>query len=236
MKTQANSLFWVGGFILITSISTFKKFERISIKMLSRAAHNGYVTTSEADIYYSYTGKMVTHLKIPEEMIIINNARGEVTIYNVKDNSVYQDQNPLFSTETSQIHIFFQNKRTDLGLKDMGFKTSNTKFEDGLMITEWWPPMEMMSQIQKVELVHERQNPIYLAYVEATGKVVKKVYFYDYIQVGDIEFPTSITQIDYMASNDSIVTKTAYSDIRVDNQIKTDYLDFEIPRNAKILK
>jgi len=93
-----------------------------------------------------------------------------------------------------------------------------------------------MSQIQKVELVHERQNPIYLAYVEATGKVVKKVYFYDYIQVGDIEFPTSITQIDYMASNDSIVTKTTYSDIKVDNQMKTDYLDFEIPRNARVIK
>jgi len=236
VKVFVKSLFWVGGFLLITSVSTFNKFERISVKMLTRVAHDGYVITTEADIYYSYTGKMVTHLKTPQEMFIINNARGEVMVYNVKDNTVYQDQNPLFTTETSQIHIFFQNKRTDLGLRDMGFKAYNTKFEDGLMITEWWPPMEMMSQIQKVELVHDRQNPIYLAYVEATGSIIKKVYFYDYIQVGDIEFPTSITQIDYKASNDSIVTKTVYSDIKVDNQMNTDYLDFEIPRNAKIIK
>ena len=104
------------------------------------------------------------------------------------------------------------------------------------MITEWSPPMEMMSQIQKVELVHDRQNPIYMAYFESTGRIIKKVYFYDFIQVDRIEFPTSFTQIDYKASNDSIVTKAAYSDMKVDNQMSTNYLDFEIPRNAKVIK
>ena len=151
-------------------------------------------------------------------------------------NTVLQQQNATYSTETTQFFYFLHNRKADLGLSSMGFSLSQTKFEDGLMISTWKSPTPMAKSIKRVELVHKGQNPIFMKYIDPSERTIKKVYYYEYTKLGSVDFPQTITQIDYVTARDSIITKTAYGALKINEQVTSTLLDFVIPANAKILK
>ncbi len=49
---------------------------------------------------------MVSYFTAPQEMVIVNNKKGEIVIYNPVNNTVVQQQNFMMSTETSQLYFF----------------------------------------------------------------------------------------------------------------------------------
>jgi outer membrane lipoprotein-sorting protein len=210
-------------------------FQKLSARMTTKAAQKGTTTTVKADVYYHSSGKMITHFFYPVEMFMINNAKGEVSIYDPAKNTAKQQQHYAFSTETSQLYYFLQNKKSDLGMKALGFTVNSTRFEEDLMITKWLPPSALMNQIQEVELVHRGANPIYMKYVGKDGKNAKKVYYYNYTNLNGIDFPLAITQIDFTSAKDSVITKTSYSDIRINESASHAYFDYSIPPTAKII-
>lgn len=212
-------------------------FQKISMEMETRSASAGKSTRMKASLYYTAEGKMITYFTEPYEMVIVNNKKGEIIIYNPKDNTVLQQQNYMLGTETNQLYFFLENKRNDLGLAAMDYTIRNTRLEDGLKITEWSPPMNLVKELSKVELVHERGNPIFMAYHAADGKVIKKMFFYNYTKVSDyISMPAVVTQIDFKTPSDSIVTKTSYTNFLINQQVSDSKLSFQIPSNAKNLK
>ncbi len=223
--------------ILTTGFTRQYIFQKIAMEMEIRSAAAGNAIKTKASIYYTAEGKMLSYFSEPQEMVIINNKKGEITIYNPITNTVAQQQNYLLGTETNQLFFFLDNKRNDLGLNAMGFTIRNTKIEDGLKITEWNPPMVMVKDVSKVELVHEKGNPIFMAYYSANGNIVKKTFFYNYVKVSDyISLPSVVTQIDFKSATDSVVTKTNYTKFRLNQQVENDKLNFEVPKDAKLLK
>ncbi len=228
-------------FLLLPGLSLFDwtvsaSFQKISMEMVMKVADGGYSSTTKATIYYSYDGKMVTYFSQPKEMVVTNNAKGEMQVYDPSKNTIIQKQNFTYSTETTQLYYFLQNRKNDLGLADLGFIQQNITFEEGLSITEWMPPMNMSSQLSKVKLVHERDNPIYMAYYDASNNIATKSYFYDYQELRPLlHFPLTITQINYKTPADSTINKTSYSGIVFDNQVDDSKFSFKIPDNAKVL-
>lgn len=211
-------------------------FQKVSVEMETRSAMAGKTARMRASIYYTAEGKMVSYYSEPQEMVIVNNKKGEITIYNPADNTVAQQQNYMLGTETSQLYFFMENKKADLGLSAMGYTVSNTRFEDGLKITEWKPPMNLINEISKVELVHEKGNPIFMAYHGAKGNMIKKMFFYNYTPISEyIVIPSTVTQIDFKTATDSVVTKTVYSQFRLNQQVTDDKLNFIVPSNAKVI-
>jgi outer membrane lipoprotein-sorting protein len=204
--------------------------------MTTKASQKGTTTTVKADVYYQSSGKMITHFFYPVEIFLVNNEKGEVSIYDPVKNTAKQQQNYAFSTETSQLYYFLQNKKSDLGLKSLGFTVNSTKFEEDLMITKWMPPTPLLKMVQEVELVHRGPNPIFMKYVGKDGKNAKKVYYYNYTTLNGIDFPLVITQIDFMSSKDSVITKTTYSEIKTNESANDAYFDYTIPSTAKILR
>lgn len=209
------------------------RFERLSVEMHTRTSAGGFTANTTTYFYYDISGRLITHMYEPSETILITNAKGELTIYDKVNNEVFQSQSPIFSASNVQIYYFLENKKHDLGLSTMDFKLQDTRFEEGLMITEWTPPMQMAKDILKVELVHQRDNPIYMAYYNIYEKIIKKVYFYNYEDIYGVEVPTSITQIDFQKANDSIITKSVYKNFKIDGEIDSDLFDFKVPANAK---
>lgn len=203
--------------------------------MRVRSAQSGYLKTVEADLYYSLDGRLVSFYEIPVSYVVIGNSKGEVQVYNPGKHTVYQDRNPVFSTENSQVYFFLQNRKYDLGLTAMGFTNVNTTFEDGLMVTEWAPPAEAAGQLLRIKMVHEGPNPIYLEYQSPEEQVIKKIYFYNYRPVGNQEFPQAMTQIDYFEDRDSLLTKTEFTDFRLDNDVDQERLNFEVPADAQLI-
>ncbi len=202
--------------------------------MLTRSTQKGMLKTLKASVFYTSEGKMACHYIEPYEAVVLNNSKGEFTIYNFSSNSVIQKQNYLMGTETNQLFYFLENNRGDLGLSKMGFTLKETKFEEGLRITVWLPPMQISKEILKVEVAHNKNNPIFLGYFDKKGKAISKVYFYNYQMVGGLNFPSSVTQINYINEKDSIISKTIYSNFKVDKDVDEQYLNFKVPANAKI--
>lgn len=210
-------------------------YEKVSMDMLTRSTRKGYITTLKANVFYTSEGKMASHYLEPAEMLVTNNKKGEILIYNFADNTLMQQQNFMFGTEDNQLFFFLEKNKADLGLGRLGFTLSNTKFEDGLKVTTWLPPMNLVKQISHVELVHERNDPIFMAYYDIKGNSLKKVYFYDYTRVADTHFPTSITQITFETPKDSIISKTVYSNFKLDDKVADEFLEFKIPPDAKVI-
>ena len=227
----------LGLLLILILFSSFNdmNFEKIAIKMVSKSAKNGFTTKIEGEIYYSSNGKMITYFSYPASYITIANDKGEFLFYDQENNTVFQSRNDALSSETSFFYFFLNNKKTDLGLSDMGFHISNTTFEDGLIVTEWTPPIQIASQLGAIKIVHDRNDPIFVSYKDSKGMIIKKVYYYDYINMSGIAIPTSVTQIDYHSPIDSIITKISYSNVRLDNEVDDNLLNYEIPESAKIV-
>ena len=77
---------------------------------------------------------MITNYTYPINYIYSSNKIGEAKIYYPDKNEVFIKTDKLFTTENSLLFIFFNNKISDMGLRDLGFKISKTDFEDGLVL------------------------------------------------------------------------------------------------------
>ncbi len=223
--------------LLATAFTSSTNTKKISASMLSRSVRNGKTLTVKAELFYQLAGgKMISHYTQPTEQYIVNTSKGEISIYNPEKNTVIQQVNYLFSTETTQFYYFLNNQKADLGLRAMGFTNRDTKFEKNLMISTWIAPLRLAKDIKQVELVHNGANPIYTKYIGSNGQLIKKVYYYNYQTINGLDFPLTVTQIDYFSAKDSVIAKTTYSDIKVNEAVSNKLADFTIPANAKIFK
>jgi len=222
--------------VAITTQTLAQNVRKVSATMTMRTAHKGKTVNTRAELCYATSGRMVTLFPKPSELYVFNNSNGEIKVFDPTKNTVLQQQNVTYSTETTQFFFFLNNRKADLGLSSMGFNLSQTKFENGVMISTWKSPTPMAKSIKRVELVHKGQNPIFMKYIDPTERTIKKVYYYEYTKLGSVDFPQTITQIDYVTAQDSIITKTAYGALKINEQVTSNLLDFVIPANARIIK
>ncbi|WP_041340734.1 hypothetical protein [Runella slithyformis] len=225
-------VFW----IMFANVGYAQNVRKVSATMTMRTFHKGKTTNTRAELCYATSGRMVTLFPKPSDLYLFNNANGELRVYDPSKNTVLQQQNATYSTETTQFFFFLHNRKADLGLSSMGFSLGTTKFENGVMITTWKSPTPLAKNIKRVELVHKGQNPIFMKYVDPSERTIKKVFYYDYTKLGTMDFPQTITQIDYVTAKDSIVTKTAYGALKINEEVQSNLLEFVIPSNAKVIK
>lgn len=209
--------------------------DHVSVQMNKRVNQDGVTSTINARIYYSTEGNMVTKYSSPKELLVFNNNKGEVTMYDVAENTVLQSINFTFSTENSNFFFFLNNKKKDMGLEKMGFLLKDSEIEGDVLVSTWRAPMEMSKHFSDVKLVQRTDVPIYMDYSDASGKVIKKIYFSDYQKIAGKDFPASVTEINYL-KKDSIVSKTIFSDFQENTSTGFELFNFEIPKNAKLIK
>ncbi|MBK6266805.1 hypothetical protein JKA74_17310 [Marivirga sp. S37H4] len=211
-------------------------YNSVAVEATLRKAEDSRISEIKTNIYISSSGKMVTYYSKPDNIVIINNEKGNVSIYDKNNNTVVQSQNSHYSSKTNQLYYFLNNKKGDLGLSEIGFSIKDVSYEDGLTVTIWTPPMDGMKYFSSVKLVHDNDNPIYMEYLDNNEMVVKKVYFYHYEKFDHFDIPKSITQIDFKSENDSIVSKTQFKNVSFDSSEIVEKLAYKIPNDAKLIK
>jgi len=208
---------------------------KVSVKMEAKMLNKGKVFVVNADIFYQFDqGRMLTHYTKPMDYLFITNNKGEAKVYFPESNEVMVRQSAEFDTEKSVLYFFLANKLRDLGLSDMGFKITGTKTEEGLVITTWSPPADLLSVYTKVELVHEKYTPIFIAWYGPKNKLVKKIFYYDYDSHADFSMPMKVVEISYAPNGDSTINKMSYSQLLSGPQANSPYFNFKIPVNAKV--
>ena len=210
-------------------------FDNLSVDANLRKVNNSRIQNLSLTSYFAASGKMVAIYDQPENLVIINDEKGRVVLYDTKNNTVVQANNPYYSSRTNELYYFINNKKYDLGLSEIGFKMQSSEIEDGLIVTEWIPPMDGMKYFSFIKMVHEDDNPIYLEYRNQDNEIIKKVYYYNYQQVNYLEIPTAVTTIDFMSPMDSTVSKTTYSNFLFDDQQNEEKLNYKIPTDAKTI-
>ena len=223
-------LFWQIPFYM-----SAQTFDNLSVDANLRKVNNSRIQNLSLTSYFAASGKMVAIYDQPENLVIINDEKGRVVLYDSKNNTVVQANNPYYSSRTNELYYFINNKKYDLGLSEIGFKMQSSEIEDGLIVTEWIPPMDGMKYFSFIKMVHEDDNPIYLEYRNQDNEIIKKVYYYNYQQVNYLEIPTAVTTIDFMSPMDSTVSKTTYSNFLFDDQQNEEKLNYKIPTDAKTI-
>jgi outer membrane lipoprotein-sorting protein len=208
--------------------------ERISAAIVTRQATQGKSVTLKGDIYYQRNGNMITHFTYPMEYIVVANRLGETKVYDPVKNTVMQYQNFLFSTQSSQFYYFLSGKISDMGLTDIGYVQDKTYNENVLLVTEWkLKTPNKKALIQRIRIVYDGQRPVYMHYQDGAGKVFRKVFYYNYQMLEAYSFPATTTEITY-DKKDSTVSKTNYTDFKLNERTDGAYFNYTIPANAKI--
>lgn len=202
--------------------------------MEKRSNRAGKTTKLNAEIFFGRKGDMVTHFTNPAEVFIINNKEGELSVYNPETNSVYQSVNYQAGSESTTFYYFLMNQSADMGLNRIGFKLADTKV-DGKLLINYWEPPKKVDGLADIELVREGGKPIFMGYRDRKKNYIKKVYYYNYESFRGINFPMSITEIDYV-EKDSIVSKTTFDSFQFDMASDLEMLRFEIPKDATLEK
>lgn len=207
--------------------------EKIYAELETRQLKDGKYVSVKGEVCYEGNGNMVSHYSYPKNYVLISNRTGEVKLYDPGSNTVVLSQNTLFSSQTSQFYFFFAGKSADMGLSDLGYVQETVYPEKDLLVSIWRLKKPSKKEpVQKVKLVHQYQRPVYMHYEDAAGAVIRKVYYYEYTLLDQIYFPATSTEIAYQGK-DSLVTKTAFRNFKINQQANSPYFSYKIPANAK---
>ncbi len=209
-------------------------FDWVSFSMVKRSTTHGMVSRIDARVFYKPSGKMVTHFISPIDMYVLNNSLGNVEIFNTKENTVVKSLDNRMGSRNTTFYYFLFGSSEDLGLSEAGFSLRESRIEDMMLVTEYTPPAAM-GGLEKVELVSNGDHPVFMGYLDKDGKYLKKTYYYDYQMVRGVDFPMSITEIDFQ-KNDSTITKTTFSDFRFNVPEDQEFADFKTPNTATLLE
>lgn len=210
-------------------------FEWVKFEMVKRSNRDGKTVKMEADIYFARKGDMLLHFVSPSEAYILNNEDGELRIYNPVTNEVFESVNYQSGSQNATFYYFLKNQSSDMGLKRVGFELVDTKVDGSMLISYWEPPKEV-DGLKDIELVQKDRKTIFMGYRDRKNNYIKKVFYYNYESpVFGIDFPMSITEIDYI-EKDSMVSKTNFSGFRFDDAADQEMLNYQIPNDAKLIK
>lgn len=214
-----------------------QKIDKISLDLISRTLYQGKSVNLKSEVYYKSIGAtMVTHFTSPNEKVIITNGNGEYKEYDIKNNTVTLMQGIDLSSKNSLFYSFLSGSTSDMGLKALGYRLSDTKVDQKMVITTWVPVGENSIKTKKAEIVHENYLPIYLAFYDVNDKPMHKSFYSNFQQVGTIKMPFTITEFEYLGPTDSIITKRTYSNLKTNMQVDEKFLNFKIPANAKVIR
>ncbi len=207
--------------------------------MTSRLLKSGKKIEYNTDIFYHFDkGIMIAHYYEPFEYYMITDAKGEIKMYYPQKNEVYISRDPSKITEHTIFYYFFANRLADFGLRDLGFTIAKTEPRSDIIITHWAPPKEMENTIKSVELVHQKNLPIFMAYYSPKNKISRKIYYYNYTDEKQlpVRFPQKVVEFNYLEDGDSLITQMVFTNIKYGQQANNPNFDFKIPFNAKIVK
>lgn len=209
--------------------------DKVEANVESKQLENGKSITLKSQVYYQSNGDCISHFTYPIDYFVITNKLGEVKIYDPNQNTVIVQQDNIYSSKTTPFYFFLSGKSNDMGLADLGFSPNRTYSEKNVIVTEWKKKKPSLDiPVQFVKLVHQQQNPIYMEYRTGDNKVLRKVFYYKYTNLNQFKFPASITDIVYNLKNkDSVISKTSYTDIKLNIDANSNYFNYKVPSSAK---
>ena len=138
----------------------------LQVNMLARTLQGKQYVKVNSTLYFDIVKQtMVTHAISPIDQVAINYVNGDMKVYNSKQNTYVSLNNMDLSSKNSFLYNFIYGATGDLGLKQNGYKISETKKDkDGILVTTWVPIEKRSKGILKIILAQEKNLPIYMSF------------------------------------------------------------------------
>jgi hypothetical protein len=209
---------------------------QVSMNFTARILEKGKYLVTEGQVYFrKKDGVLTTRLSKPFVNITIVDKAGDMKIYDPVANTVVYNSSDFNSTESSYLWHFLNGAVNDLGYSKTGYAIKTSKVDKGLMITHWAPKSGYSTPIAGIELVHEKNLPIYVAFTNHRNKKLGKIFFSSYRKIGDMQMPLKVVEIMYKGARDSVVTTKTYSNPVINEKVDERFIDFKIPSNARVI-
>lgn len=221
-------------FISATPIQS--NLQKMSLDLTARTLFQGKSLTAKGEVYYKPTnGLMVTRMISPINQITFATSTGELKVYDPETNKVSMTQGSELSTKNSFIYSFLSGQVNDMGLSKVGYKITDTKNDQGVIVNTWTAPVDRQFEAQEIEIAYEDYLPIYLGFKNAEGMLFQKTYYTNYQSVSYIKMPFTITEITYYNEADSSISQRKYDNLKLNSAVDDKWLSFEIPEDAEVV-
>lgn len=219
---------------LVINASLFAQYGNyIALKQTTEILENRKKLTSDVDLYLDNAKKVLTKFyHASPEYIMVANSLGEIVNYYPASNEVAYRQFSELASERNLIYYFVNNLTDHLGLADEGFTLISNSFEGQYYITQWKSP-SILKGIESVKMVFENGVPVYSEYKTANSKILRKIYYLNYQDFIQFRLPDKIVEINYLPTGDSIISRTAFSNVEITSEPNSPYFNFKIPNDAK---
>jgi hypothetical protein len=210
----------------------------LQVNMLARTLQGKQYVKVNSTLYFDIVKQtMVTHAISPIDQVAINYVNGDMKVYNSKQNTYVSLNNMDLSSKNSFLYNFIYGATGDLGLKQNGYKISETKKDkDGILVTTWVPIEKRSKGILKIILAQEKNLPIYMSFTNEKKFTTLKIYYDNYVKVSSIMLPSTMTEIEFTSKTDSVITQRNFSEFKTNAACDKSYINFSIPSSAKRLE
>lgn len=220
---------------MIVISATAAAQNRVAADVEVKTVMDGKSTTQKSQLFCTSAGDRIQVYEGNPSYYALTNLQGEFRAYFPASNEVFTDRKDDYSSKDDVFYLFLSGKSDDMGLASYGYRLSGSVMEDGLLKRTYVPEKPSATKgVAKVEIVLENYLPIYIGYYNDKGALVSKTYLSSFARYKSVMLPRRITSIAYTAKKDSTITRTLYSNIRVDGD--ESMFRFRIPENARTLK
>ena len=195
---------------------------------------------TEAQFHYSITANFTEEITDGHSLNTVT--KGSVSYSRSNDSLktvfVYPFSKTVISpiSKSSVLYQTLNSKLLSFGADDFNYQITDVSKRGNAVYTEYSLPQNYHGDNDVVSkiLLSQTDNRLNAAVLlDSVGKPMIKFFYYDYLVVNGVDFPTQIVTVSY--TDGEIYTKTLYSNIVIDNKPPVSFADTfkTIPLNDK---
>lgn len=155
---------------------------------IKEIGYDGKQSLVVGKVFFDGRNKTLTHTQsFPSENLFTFR---DSTILLVSDDSVVMGSSSALSIELSIYNLILENRVSDLGLREKGFKLINVENEGDKVVSQWVYPGKV--DFGTIMTIHKAGYLEGLVFYDQVGNALLKQYFKDYQKIGTVFFPSKI--------------------------------------------
>lgn len=149
--------------------------------------------------------------------------------YELKANKLSEKKKATNLLQFSIFNLTLSSNLSNYGLNTNGiFKLTDVSKEDSLVISTWEPSTAKLKELTGKVLISQKRRLLYgLVFFDNKNNVLSKQFFTEYINVKGLNFPSQITQINYINGKEYYKV-TTYKNIVVNATNENEIYNYNI--------
>ena len=189
---------------------------------------NGQSSLVMGSVYFNKTkGQIVFKINFPENFISVIT---DSFVYTIKDNKITDKTPGGGLLQFSIFNLTLSSKLNNYGLEQSQvFKLTNVVKEDSFIISTWSPAVEKLKELTGDVLISQKKKQLFgLVFFDKDGKLLSKQFYEEYKNFKGLDFPGTITQINYIDGKE-FYKITTFKNVVVNDMNENTIYNYSIP-------